>query len=354
MLFGSHGRTRFRSPHKCVVLLLICMASASAHGADRLLSQPGATFTLPAPRTPWKLVVYGDTRFTDPADSVNSSPEVRRKLIEKITQEKPAAVLISGDVPLHGADADDYEVFEKETADWRKEGIRVFPALGNHELAGCSVLFQAACLENWWNAFPELRGRRWYSVHMGELYILNLDSNMDLKPGSMQAQWIAEQLQNLPTGVHFVFISVHHPPIADSVVNDTYHNARPNEKALAERVEAVAAQRSDLKFVVVAGHIHNYERFEEGGVEYLIAGGGGATPYQVVRTPKDLYHGSAFPNYHYVKFVFEGERVKATMYRLAENGTFVASDRFELRKGATAASARSKGAVPHSTQRRRR
>jgi hypothetical protein len=69
---------------------------------------------------------------------------------------------------------------------------------------------------------------------------------------------------------------------------------------------------------VSAGHIHNYERHEVDGVIYLVSGGGGAKPYFVERTPDDLYQSSLFPNYHYIKFVLQPDRLHATMYRIAD------------------------------------
>ena len=52
----------------------------------------------------------------------------------------------------------------------------------------------------------------------------------------------------------------------------------PNEVALRELLES-EAPKSRAKFIVVNGHIHNYERFERKGITYLISGGGGAKPY---------------------------------------------------------------------------
>ena len=69
--------------------------------------------------------------------------------------------------------------------------------------------------------------------------------------------------------------------------------------------------------MVAAGHVHNYERFYQDGIVYLVSGGGGAKPYTMVRTPADLYQSNEFPNYHYLKFVFEGNKLTATMIRVA-------------------------------------
>ncbi len=86
--------------------------------------------------------------------------------------------------------------------------------------------------------FPELTGRRWYSVALGErLYLLNLDSNSSLLPGSEQDKWLVQQLTALPNSTKFVFFNLHHPPVSDFQVDgDPDHNARDNEAALAQRL----------------------------------------------------------------------------------------------------------------------
>src|SRR5271154_2199984 len=87
----------------------------------------------------------------------------RQALVARIARENPAAIFINGDLPWHGIDAD-YAVYRDETRVWRDRHLRVYPTLGNHELSGC---LPAMCLQRWWNAFSELRGRRWYSVAIG-------------------------------------------------------------------------------------------------------------------------------------------------------------------------------------------
>jgi hypothetical protein len=72
------------------------------------------------------------------------------------------------------------------------------------------------------------------------------------------------------------------------------------------------------RIIVSAGHIHNYERFTRGSVTYLVSGGGGASPVRVDRAPEDLYQSNDFPNYHYVKFILEGNTLRARMYRLTD------------------------------------
>jgi hypothetical protein len=118
--------------------------------------------------------------------------------------------------------------------------------------------------------------------------------------------------------VRYVFFNLHHPPVVDvQEFGDASHNGRPNERALAEFL-AKAPEKSHVRFFVSAGHVHNYERFFQNGIVYLVSGGGGAKPVPIVRAPADLYQDSGFPNYHYVRIVQDGENLSGTMVRVAD------------------------------------
>jgi acid phosphatase type 7 len=292
------------------------------------------TFQIPdsALPVPLVLVAYGDTRFTAASETAASSPTARRALVAKIAAENPAAIFINGDLPFHGIAAD-YEVYRAETQIWRDKHLRVYPALGNHELSAC---LESSCLERWWSTFPELRGMRWYSVAVGSKLIgIALDSDTSLLPGSAQRTWLESQITSLDPQVRVVLIVMHHPPVAAvQTVKLVDHNARPNEQALAAYLQTSAAH-SAARFVVSAGHIHNYERLSQDGVTYLVSGGGGATPYEVDRTAADLYQDRDFPNYHYVRFELRGNTLNCEMIRLQDYAAHSPShwspkDRFEI------------------------
>ena len=262
-----------------------------------------------------KVIAYGDQRFHDHFNFMIANPKARIALADKIAQEKPDAVQMSGDVPFKGTDRSDYDCFRAETKPWRDAHLRVYPALGNHELAGGAEKGVA----EWWNAFPELKGMRWYSVALGDrIALIELDSTSDLTPGSKQLNWLRAQLTALPRSVDFVMISLHHPPVADIQTHlHVDHNPRPNEIALRNFLAQVEPAMH-AAIVVIAGHIHNYERAEVAGITYLVSGGGGAEPYEVERTKQDLYQDTSFPNFHYVRFELETDQLKATMFRLTD------------------------------------
>ena len=309
-----------------VVLFLGLMVGGAARAA--------ATFNIPdsALPDPLLLIAYGDIRFTQANETQASSPKARRALVAKIAAENPAAIFINGDLPYHGITAD-YAVYRAETQVWRDKRLRIYPALGNHELSAC---LQSTCLERWWAAFPELSGRRWYSVAIGSKVLgIALDSDVSLLSGSEQRAWLASQVASLDGSVRLVLIVMHHPPVADlQTVKLVDHNARPNEKALAAYLTSVAAH-SQARFVVSAGHIHNYERLAQDGVTYLVSGGGGATPYDIDRMPEDLYRSAEFPNYHYVRFELRGRHLSGEMLRLEDYSAAAPShwqvkDKFEI------------------------
>jgi hypothetical protein len=293
-----------------------------------------ATFTVAesALAKPLVLIAYGDMRFTDPTNTTATNPRVRRALVSKIAEERPAAVFINGDITYHGIAAD-YDVFRQESEPWRARQLRVYPALGNHEFSGC---FESACLENWWTAFPVLRGRRWYSVALGSRVLaLALDSDTSLLPGSEQDLWLEKELTSLPSSVRVVLIVMHHPPVADiQTAQHVDHNPRPNEEALAATL-ARLAPHSMAHFIVSAGHIHNYERLERDGIEYLVSGGGGAHPYEVDRTAADSYQSGEFPNYHYVRLEVTSRLLTGQMIRFSDSdadtpGHWDVKDHFEI------------------------
>jgi hypothetical protein len=276
----------------------------------------GPTFTIKDEqiRPPLSFVVYGDQRFTDPHNG-QSSPSMRQLLVKQIAKENPTAVIMNGDVPNDGKKKEDYAVYQDETQAWRQAGLAVIAVLGNHEMYGD----EKQCLGNWWDAFPSLRNRRWYSTQLGSrVYVLSLDSTSPLLPQSEQAKWLDRQIDGMSNSIDFVVVTLHHPPVADVQTHLLVdHNPRPNEMALRDYL-AAKSNKIHARFLVSAGHIHNYERHEQAGVTYLVSGGGGAFPYMVERTPDDLYQGTEFPNYHYLKFVLQGRELKGVMYRAAQ------------------------------------
>jgi len=284
------------------------------------------------PGRPLTVVVYGDTRFSRRGgDIVN--PYARRELVQKIADENPAAILIGGDLVYEGRNADDYDVYRGETAEWVSRRIPVYPALGNHEFRGCSPDEVDPCLENWWSAFGSLslRPHRWYSVKIGaEILAVILDSDAHLKPGSEQRVWFEHEMTSADPHVKFILIVLHYPPVRDPF----YPRAR-EEKQVASYLSR-QARSLRARVIVVGSHVHNYERYYRDGVTYLVSGGGGAKPVPAVRLFGERSKLKTSVNYHYVRFVLDSERLTGTMVRFdaavdRSANPWSEPDRFEIK-----------------------
>ncbi|HYK38162.1 metallophosphoesterase family protein [Alloacidobacterium sp.] len=261
------------------VCLSICACVAFNFFVQAQIPPPiGPTITVPGITwgAPIKLVVYGDTRFTDPSDVTDTNPKARQFLAKQVADEKPLAVFLTGDTPFTGADPADWKVFQQETSAWREEHLYIFPTTGNHETKGGA----AAGIANYLANFPQLKGCRYYSAQIGNLYLIAIDVTQYNYKQSPQGRWFQSQLEHIPPGIDFVFIMDHMPWMADLQSQIAAGLPGPNELALRDLVEA-EAEKSRAKFIVLNGHIHNYERFERKGITYIISGGGGAKPYPI-------------------------------------------------------------------------
>jgi acid phosphatase type 7 len=302
--------------------LFLLLALASVQPAVLLAqAQPAApdgkpTFVLAdvAPGADLKIVAYGDMRFTATSNTIDTNPRVRKWLAEKVGQEKPDLLFLSGDMPHRGANPEDWAIYRSETASWTQNHLRVYPTLGNHEGIGG----MAAGLKNYFSVYPQIEQHRYYSVVAGSVELITLDTTEKVEKGSPQLEWLDAQLANIPPQVNFVFFLLHMPLMADVQSQVIVNLPAPEMWELRRYLEEKAAH-SRARFITVSGHIHNYERFQHGGITYLISGGGGAIPYPVlVRSPEDLYQDTSFPNYHYIVLNLHGKRIDATMYRVAD------------------------------------
>jgi acid phosphatase type 7 len=282
-----------------------------AGAASTLVAQTQPVKLQPKTNLPFRFVAYGDTRFTDPKNTEAANASVRQTLVQAIADAHPAFISIGGDIAYNGYDVNDWKIWDKETALWSENKIPVYPALGNHDLHGD----QKVALANYFQRFPDLQNNRYYSVHAANTLLLMLDSSLDETSGP-QGQWLVHELDTLPADVDFVFLVLHHPPYTDSSDQflDGGHSARHPEQALAQMLED-RQPHTRARFVVIAGHVHNYERHEHNGVTYFVTGGGAARPYVIPRQPGDPMFGKAV-NYHYLLVEVDRGKMKVTMNRL--------------------------------------
>ena len=273
---------------------------------------PTFTFSQFPAGEPIRLVIYGDTRFTNPTNTRGTDPRIRKWLAERVAEEHPAVLLLTGDTPFTGASAVDWKDFEDETAAWRTTSILVLPTTGNHEIYGGAKQGIANYVEN----FPSIAGHLLFSVigrRGGDFAGLHLRRGQSKSAG----RWFATQLSHIPGKVQFLFILYHIPWVADRQ-SQVFANL-PSKEALNLR-GILEAHLSKLRarVVVFNGHIHNYERFERNGVEYVVTGGGGAEPYPLLfRGRGDLYKDTGFPVYHYLTVEVSNRQLHAVMWKVS-------------------------------------
>jgi len=161
-----------------------------------------------------------------------------------------AAVLTTGD-NLYTSDVD--KAWETPFGWIAEAGIPVWITWGNHDN-------QRPKAENSTFGDPP----RWSAHTWGDVTVLSIDST-DVG-SSDQQQWIDAELGASKTPV---IVAEHYPAFSCSYHGDS-KAVRSNWAPLFEQAGVT---------MVLSGHEHNYQRFEVGGVEYVVSGGGGAGLY---------------------------------------------------------------------------
>src|SRR5262245_38261273 len=90
-----YGFGVMRESARNLLVLLVCLSGitlAAQTPADIQLNQSNRVH----------FVAYGDTRFTDPANTKAANPEVRRELVKAIANAHPDFVTFGGDITYNG------------------------------------------------------------------------------------------------------------------------------------------------------------------------------------------------------------------------------------------------------------
>ena len=266
-----------------------------AQSAAKIDVNPTFTIAKYQPGSPIHMVGYGDMRFTDPSVKIGTNPRLRKWLAERVGQENPEVLLLTGDMPYVGGSQADWQVFQDETALWRKNHILHLPTIGNHEVRGGAQQGIANYLQN----FPDIHGHRYYSVLMGSVEVISLDMTSP-REARIAANLVCGSARSFAKQVEFLFILYHTPWVVDDQ-SKLFTNLPSKEALTLRHLLEIHLHKMHAKVIVFNGHIHNYERFERNGVEYVTSGGGGAEPYPLLfRGSADLYRDTGFPVYHYL------------------------------------------------------
>lgn len=343
---------RFFFPHSFAVALLIlglacCVSPKSGFAAPPPGPKPTFNFAQFTPDKPLHMVAYGDMRFTNPSVTSGTNPRVRKWLAQRVAEEHPEVLLLTGDMPMTGASTADWDDFQQETAEWRAQHVLQLPTTGNHETYGGKEQGIANYLQN----FPDIARHRYYSALLGSVEVISLDCTSASGSSAPQPRWFAAELDHLPRQVEFLVILYHIPWMADRQ-SQLVANLPSRDALVFRSILEARLSRIHAKVLVFNGHIHNYERFERMGVEYVVSGGGGAQPYPLlIRGRADLYRDPGYPVYHYLTLDVSQHKLHAVMWKIKDPSvdplSVEAKDEFTLTyaPAKSAAKARAKRAV---------
>jgi|GEM_PF-1595798 len=217
------------------------------------------------------------------------------------------------DLTLHLGDMQYYDQVVESYATWFPAMDRLLragaiaPAIGNHEFERPHE-FEDYYLRLFGGAGLEAPVEH-YRFQSGGIWFFSLDTELDLAPGSPQGKWLEAQLADAAAqpGHRASVVYFHKPWITLS----TYPNAPELRRHYLEAFRKFGVR------LVLQGHVHGYERFEEAGITYVVSGGGGAALHDL-----DVTVGSR---------PAEAKARKAHAKRHHGTVVRVAKDRFEVR-----------------------
>jgi len=213
----------------------------------------------PAGPTPYRFVVYGDTR---------TRHDVHQRVIGELMKHGiPDFILHTGDMVAEGNDSSLWPIFFGIEKDLLRQAA-FFPALGNHERNT--------------HYFNELfrEGTTCYSFDWGNGHFIVINSDIENAAGNerdrnafwtAQTRWLEDDLLTHQKS-DYRFLVAHHPPFT-AVTRRQGDN--PHMTALVPMFEKYHVSAAFF------GHDHNYQHYLKNVVQYVTTGGGGAPLYDV-------------------------------------------------------------------------
>jgi hypothetical protein len=219
--------------------------------------------------TPFRFALWGDSR---------SGTDRFRSLLSEIINRRPNIVLTVGDLVDEGGKYSQWgSMFFTPAYDLIKNTCH-FAAKGDHEYYGGGI-------DHWYEDFfsnPNIAGhsKTYYSFNYGNSHFIVLNNIWDtygtirspFNPGSQQHTWLMADLASPACqAADWVFVFFHRPPWSQT---GGYSCPKTQEYL----VPILSGHPVDMVFM---GHSHNYQRYDTGGVHYVISGGGGTGLYSM-------------------------------------------------------------------------
>jgi len=262
------------------------------------LSQTRSLTTAVGAGEPFTFLVYGDTR---------SGHEAHTSVVAAMETEDARFALHTGDLVSDGEDEEDWIEFFGIAGEMLAE-LPLYPVVGNHdEEDGAADLYEAIF------ALPD--EELYYSFDYGGVHVVVLDQYVNMVLACAvdevlvdhcldeeQMAWLEQDLQAASQTADMIFVSAHEGP---------YSSKASRTGSLQMRVLLPLFAQYGVT-AILTGHDHYYERgFSDGGIPYIITGGGGAGLY-AIDEPSDDPH-TVVTNestYHYVLVEVTGQVVR--------------------------------------------
>ena len=255
----------------------------------------------------YTFAVIGDTQ---------TNGEVAGRVAELAFEHRPNFVVHCGDLVDTGSNKRDWTDTFFPAMQPLLAHAPMMPVLGNHE--------QDAKLYYDYMDLPD--PERWYSFEYGNAEFFMIDGNRSLADQSAQLEWLKSALKK--SRATWRFAVLHQPPYT-SDSNDYGDTGKTSSTRGDMNVRNIVALLErygvDLCF---SGHVHDYERtfpvlegkvqcYEQGGVIYVTAAGGGGSLEDFDATNTWFGHKKA-RRHHFVYLAIHGDQLE--MQAVDEDG----------------------------------
>jgi len=241
-------------------------------------------YTAPADGEEFRLVIAGDNRPDGTDHPVQ--PEIFSELAEKIIEEEPHMVILTGDFvyTVTTTDADNLVAWEYLTniTDHIGHYAPVIGVVGNHDTGVSNGAYQ---IQYYLDAFMNTgEGKTYFSFDYAGVHFTVLDTEEQAKEGHIigtQYDWLVEDLNNNTGKMKFVFA---HRPLYPVTHVGSALDVNTTER---DEIQKLFEETNVTLFGV--GHDHTYNRLTVNGVVHIITGGLGAPLYNSAWST-GLYH----------------------------------------------------------------
>ena len=242
-------------------------------------------------------------------------------VLEHVLAHKPDFSVHLGDIQYYASVFESWAAWFPLMAPLLRAGP-MMPCVGNHE-DEIDFEFEDYYVRLFGGAGFDSDRVDYYRFQSGGVWFFSVSTEIDLKPGSEQAQWLEAQIADAAQqpGYRFGVVFMHKP---------FYTLSKYSQKSGEREHFKPIFEQYGVKLALF-GHVHGYERFVDGGVTYIVSGGGGAALYDLdekkdERPEEAALRVAAAEEYHAMLFELKG----AELIGKAISNTGVELDSFTI------------------------